>query len=188
MKMKDFYSGPVYISTWIKEAIDASLENPMEIGGNKMLSKKEDSYLVECTCSDCKQLNIGKKKKFTIVEGIKLFEIMNSNHTDNLNKASFWSNIQNNRLLPERTAEQMKKFWTKNEHRTVEQWLVKAIHENYDFSLSVKHIPSPNFVDIFRKKYEIEFMRLETMDPLSTERYVDKTNGAGSSAHSSVYS
>lgn len=32
----------------------------------------------------------------------------------------------------------MRKFWQKYESYTVEQWLVKAIHENLDFSLSVK--------------------------------------------------
>lgn len=59
----------------------------------------------------------------------------------------------------------MKKFWTKYEHYTVEQWLVKAIHENVDFSFSIKKIPSSTFVQQFRQKYKIEFMKLQDLDP-----------------------
>jgi hypothetical protein len=83
----------------------------------------------------------------------------------------------------------MKKFWTKYEHETPEAWLVKAIHENNDFSLSVKNIPKADFVQYFRRKYEVEFLRHETIDPLSIEIYVDDLNiNPASSAHSSVYS
>jgi hypothetical protein len=45
----------------------------MEIGGNKMIAVKDDSFLINCESDDCKRLNISKKKKFTIVEGLKLF-------------------------------------------------------------------------------------------------------------------
>ena len=66
----------------------------MEIGGNKMLLLKEDSFLIKCdNIAECKQLNIGKKKKFTIVEGIKLFQIMASNNATNLGRTSFWANV-----------------------------------------------------------------------------------------------
>ena len=135
----------------------------MEIGGNKMITKKDDHYLIEASSESCKQLNIGKKKKFTIVEGIKLFGIMSSNNPDNLNKSTFWANIEKNKLIPGRTADQMKKFWQKNELNTVEQWLVKAIHENTDFSFSIKKIPSDNFEYEFRKKYEIEFLKVQSL-------------------------
>ena len=53
----------------------------------------------------------------------------------------------------------MKKFWNTYQHDTVEQWLVKAILENTEFSLSVDHIPSKNFVANFKKKNELEFLR-----------------------------
>lgn len=86
----------------------------------------------------------------------------------------------------------MKKFWTKYEHTTVEQWLVKAIHENCDFSLSVKQIPSASFVKNFKKKYEIEFLRNESMDQLNgVERNTESQytlQNAISSGHSSIYS
>lgn len=73
---------------------------------------KEDNLLMECNNqAKCKKLNIGKKKKFTIIEGIQLLTIMNSNNTSNLNKRSFWQNVEEQRYIPERSAEQMKAFW-----------------------------------------------------------------------------
>jgi len=38
-----------------------------------MIAKKDDYYLVDSKSEKCKKLNISKKKKFTITEGIKLF-------------------------------------------------------------------------------------------------------------------
>jgi len=89
-----------------------------------MLEYKDDHFLTENYKDSAKKLNLGRKKHFTIVEGIMLFKIIVQNHVDNLNKLIFWQNIETNQLLPERTAEQMKKFWHKNENNTVEQWLV----------------------------------------------------------------
>ena len=60
--------------------------------GTEMIAKKEEYSIVNGYRDDdsFKKLNISKKKKFTIVEGIKLFEILSSNNTDNLNRTSFW--------------------------------------------------------------------------------------------------
>ena len=70
-----------------------------------MIQLKEDHKLIDNTKDNSRQLNIGKKKQFTIVEGIKLFSVMSSNNTDNLNKMTFWQNIEKSRMIPERTAE-----------------------------------------------------------------------------------
>ena len=144
--MKDFYQGSIYVCNWIRDSVESNKGNPMQIGGTKMMAKKDDNFLSECNNMSCKKLNISKKKKFTIVEGIKLFQIMSSNNTVNLNKSSLWQKIQEQRLIPERTAEQMKRFWNEHENYTVEQWLAKAIHLNLDFSFSLKQIPFPDFV------------------------------------------
>jgi ribulose bisphosphate carboxylase small subunit len=62
---------------------------------------------------------------------------------------------------------------------------------NLDFSFSLKQIPSPDFVQNFRKKYESEFMRLETLDP-NYSNHASERIVAGvahqSSGVSSVYS
>ena len=60
----------------------------------------------------------------------------------------------------------MKKFWLNYKDFTPEQWLAEAIHERVDFSLSVQEIPSEEFVRNFKQKYEMEFIRLETLDPI----------------------
>lgn len=70
--MKDFYFGQVYVASWIVDWIK-NFKSLTDIGGNKFLEKRDDNFLIKCETKDCKQLNIGKKKKFTIVEGIKLF-------------------------------------------------------------------------------------------------------------------
>jgi hypothetical protein len=71
--MKDFYQGSIYVCNWIRDSIESNKNNPMQIGGAKMMSKRQDHKLSECNNPSSKKLNISKKKKFTIVEGIKLF-------------------------------------------------------------------------------------------------------------------
>lgn len=73
MKMKDYYAGMIYQSTWINDAIENNADNTNDIGGMKMLQNKDDHLLIQNEKENCKKLNIGKKKQFTIVEGIKLF-------------------------------------------------------------------------------------------------------------------
>ena len=51
----------------------------MKLGGNKMIEEKDDNLLFVLSQNYSKKLNINKKRKFTIVEGIKLFQIMSSN-------------------------------------------------------------------------------------------------------------
>lgn len=76
LKMRDFYWGNVYQDSWIKKAISNANGNLNEFGGNQMLQYKDDHFLIENTKINCKKLNIGKKKQFTISEGIMLFQIM----------------------------------------------------------------------------------------------------------------
>ena len=73
----------------------------------------------------------------------------------------------------------MKKFWQKYQHETPEAWLVKAIHENYSFSLSVKKIPNQEFVQNFKRKYEVEFMRISSMDPFTEENFREHASPPG---------
>ena len=86
----------------------------------------------------------------------------------------------------------MKKFWTKYEHSTVESWLVKAIHENLDFSLSIKQIPSDSFVQNFKQKYELEFLKMESLEQIGGGDYERQTDNYYTQNHnpnsSSTYS
>lgn len=42
-----------------------------------------------------KRLNIAKKKKYTIIEGIKLFELTSSHKQSMINSSSFWNKVVN---------------------------------------------------------------------------------------------
>ena len=74
--------------------------------------------------------------------------------------------------------------------------MAEAIHERVDFSLSLKEIPSEEFVKTFKQKYEMEFIRLETLDPVieksdvrsSSKNYQSgKTSGMYTSNGGSLY-
>jgi len=47
-------------------------------------------------------MNIGRKKQFTIIEGIKMFNIINSSNKNNMEKSSFWEKIYNQGMIHER--------------------------------------------------------------------------------------
>jgi hypothetical protein len=70
--------------------VTANIKTPEKICGNEMNDKKDDFFLRNNSSGNSQKLNISKKKKFTIVEGIKLFSIINSNASENLNKSTFW--------------------------------------------------------------------------------------------------
>ena len=71
--------------------------------------------------------------------------------------------------MPERTADQLRKFYAKFGELTLENWLVQAIHAKTDFSFSVPEIPSEDFLHSFKQKYEFEFIRLDSMTGQITE-------------------
>jgi hypothetical protein len=84
-----------------------------------------------------RSLNLGKKKKYTIVEGIKIFEITNVNKQKLKQKgSSFWAGVASKNILPERGHDSMKQFWKRYEHLTLEQYLVQCIVEKIDYCLS----------------------------------------------------
>jgi hypothetical protein len=66
-------------------------------------------------------------------------------------------------VLPERTAESMKNFWSKNQFKTLEEYLIESIYEKTDFCLSFKKIPNPEFIKRFKQQYANEFLKMETL-------------------------
>ena len=76
LKQKDYYKGSVYICEWIREAIKNNLATPMATVGNKMIEIKDDYLLSVLSQNNGKKLKICEEKEFTIVEGIKMFQII----------------------------------------------------------------------------------------------------------------
>lgn len=93
LKQKDYYAGKIYVENWITEAIEKNDKTPNSIYGKTLLSRAEDHELFTNESQQCKRLNIGKKKRFTISEGLKLFSIMSTTGTQNLSKSSFWQKV-----------------------------------------------------------------------------------------------
>ena len=114
------------------------------------LLKKEDYFMCININEKSKRLNIGKKKKYTIIEGIKLFETVGSHKNLQMNTSAFWNKVVNQNIFPERSADSLKSFWKRIEFKQLEQYLIECVHENTDFCLSFKRIPNPDFVKRFK--------------------------------------
>jgi hypothetical protein len=60
-----YYKGKIYSETWIKDSV--------KIG---RLESKDMYFLVENNDPNAIKLNIGKKKRYSITEGVTMYEIM----------------------------------------------------------------------------------------------------------------
>jgi len=67
-----------------------------------------DEYIVsECPADKGLKLNIGKRKNFTIMEGIKIYQLLGIKKSRNV-PAHFWKSLEQMRVLPERSLERIK--------------------------------------------------------------------------------
>jgi hypothetical protein len=120
----------------------------------------DNFFLTENYDDRARKLNIAKKKKYTIIEGIKLYDIITNQKNLQAIQSQFWSKVVSQMILPERSADSMKNFWKKNANKTLEEFLIECIHEGTDFCFSFKEIPNPEFVKRFRSQFEKEFEKL----------------------------
>lgn len=105
------------------------------------------------------KLNIGKKKRYTVMEGVKLYQIMGAKKTSKVG-SEMWKSIAASRKLPERSADSLKAFWKKYSQRQLEEYLIESIFFKTDFCLSFKEFPSDEFVERFKDQYRNEFAQL----------------------------
>lgn len=150
---QDYYKGPIYSSKWVMESI-----------AEGKLLKKDDYFMCINVHEKSRKLNIGKKKKYTIIEGIKIFETVGSHKKEHLNSSAFWTKVVNQTIFPERAADSLRNFWKKIEFKQLEQYLIECVHEGIDFCLSFKNIPNPDFIPRFRQKFSSDFKRLEALN------------------------
>lgn len=80
----EYYKGDIYSSKWITDSISEG-----------KLQKREDYFMCININEKSKRLNIGKKKKYTIIEGIKLFETVSMHKTLQVNTSAFWTKVVN---------------------------------------------------------------------------------------------
>lgn len=129
LNFNSFYEGKIYHESFIYECI-----------ANNKLEKFDSYYINDCTAEKGQKLNIGKRKIFTIMEGIKLYLVFGSKKTKQIQQL-FWKNLETNKVLPERSLDRIKAFWLKYEDTTLEHYLCECIHNKVDFCLSFKEIP-----------------------------------------------
>lgn len=90
------------------------------------------------------KLNISKRKKITIVEGMKLYKTLGAQKFDKIS-AETYKGLERQGYLPERSIETMKNFWKEYSSKTLEQYLLEAIFYKWDYCLSFKEIPNEEF-------------------------------------------
>ena len=134
---------------WIEDSIKA----------NYVLEKS--TYNMYCNeLPNALKLNIGKRKRYTVMEGVTLYSLLGAGKYGKVANEKY-KDIERGRVLPERGFESMKNFWKEYSCKTLERYLIEAIYYKYDFCLSFKDFPNPEFVDLHRQKYADEFQQLE---------------------------
>jgi len=104
-------------------------------------------------------LNIGKRKKITIVEGMMLYKVLGARKFDKVPLETF-KGIEMQRYLPERSVESMRSFWKEFSNKPLEEYLVEAMFFKWDYCLSFKEIPNDEFETKHRQQFAYEFSSL----------------------------
>ena len=116
------------------------------------LLNKDDYKLIDNEMENALKLNIGRKKRYTVMEGVKLYAIMGAKKTGKVQN-DLWKSIERKQLIPERSADSLKAFWKKHSSMTLEDYLIECIFFKTDFCLSFKLIPNEEFYDRFRERF-----------------------------------
>ena len=81
--------------------------------------------------------------KYTITEGIKIFELALANQTThNLARGSaFWLEVERTRIVPNRPGESMRNHWKDSSRKGLEQYLSQEVTKEARYCHAFKHIP-----------------------------------------------
>ena len=63
---------------------------------------KDDYKLIDNEMENALKLNIGKKKRYTVMEGVKLYSIMGAKKTGKIQN-DLWKSIESKQKLPEKS-------------------------------------------------------------------------------------
>lgn len=95
--LEEFFSGPVYSSIWIEESIMAG----------RVLVKEEFQQTVIDETYSCKQLQMHKRKRYSIIEALQFYSILGAKKIDQVT-SSYWTNLYKQNYFPSRSIESMK--------------------------------------------------------------------------------
>lgn len=109
------------------------------------------------------------------MEGLTLFKIMGSKKCEAVSNA-FWEKLVINNRLPERSADQLRRFWQKHQNKTQEVFLCESILNKIDFCLSFSEIPNKMELETkLREMHSEVFDHLEQdKDPYSHDEEATK--------------
>ena len=102
------------------------------------------------------KLNMGKRKKITIVEGMMLYKLLGAAKFEKVTIETY-RGIERQGYLPERSVETMKNFWKEYSVKPLEEYLVEALFHKWDYCLSYKEIPNEEFESKHRQQFSYEF-------------------------------
>lgn len=86
---------------------------------------------------------VDSRVKYTITEGIKIFEIALANQRNGhaARGSAFWLEIQRKQMIPSRPGESMRNFWKTESRKGLENFLSNAMTEERRFCHAFKRIP-----------------------------------------------
>ena len=131
----------MYDEQWIKDSI-----------AEGVLQRRDVYYLMKNDCDQALKLNISKRKKITIVEGMKLYKTLGAQKFEKVN-AETYKGLERQGYLPERSIDTMKNFWKEYSLKQLEIYLVEAIFYKWDYCLSFKEIPNEEFEFKHRQQF-----------------------------------
>jgi len=140
-----FYAGKLYDEQWIKDSIE---EGYLQTVQEYILGTNDSEHAMK--------LNIGKRKKITIVEGMKLYKLLGAAKFQKVSIDTY-KGIERQGILPERSFETMRNFWKEYSAKPLEQYLVEALFYKWDYCHSFKEIPNEEFESKHRKQFAYEF-------------------------------
>ncbi len=140
LSASEFYSGNVYSSDWIEESILAGM----------LLKDLNTNYLLTRLDRDSgvKQTILSARKRFTIIEGIVMYNKLGSQKLNKL-QPQFWKSLYENEILPGRSIDAMRNFWKDYSDVPLEEFLIEAFKTGKDYCLTYKKVPDPLIEDNF---------------------------------------
>lgn len=113
----DFFKGPIYSSNWIEECLQqGELINPME-----------DHLICINVDKRSRKMEFDTEGPFTILEGIKMFDIVRENDDVSNFGRQFWEKQVASSLIPGRSGEQMHNLWKELSELSIEQYLMNSL-------------------------------------------------------------
>lgn len=127
----EYFHGDVFLAHWLVESVKEGRlldpENYLAFTNHEKGSKRVDF--------------ICNKLKYTITEGIKVFELALAN-PKNARGSAFWLKVQRSGVIPVRSGHSMRTFWKLNAMSGLEAFITKSVEDEHRFCHAFKHIPA----------------------------------------------